>query len=186
MADLSSETSGVSGRYATALFELARDGDALDAVAGDLDQLDTALSESADLRDLVASPIYTRAQQGEAIGTIAKRMELSELTRHLLGLMAQKRRLFVLSGVIRGYRALLADLRGEVTAEVTSATKLTDAQTGKLQAELKKSVGKDVTLKQTVDETLIGGLIVKVGSRMIDTSIRARLAALQNNLKEVG
>lgn len=186
MANSASLVSGIAGRYATALFELAEEANNLDGVLNDMLALDAALTESADLRALVSSPIYTREQQGAAMATVAEKMELDGLTRSILGLMATKRRLFALIGVIAGYRALLADKRGEVTAEVTSASALTKAQTEALAKKLKASVGKDVTLNVAVDDTLIGGLIVKVGSRMIDTSIRAKLSNLQNAMKEVG
>jgi F-type H+-transporting ATPase subunit delta len=186
VANSASLVSGIAGRYATALFELADEAKNLDGVEKDMVALDAALNESADLRALVSSPIYSRAQQAAAMASIGEKMGLDGLTRNILGLMASKRRLFTLSGVIAGYRTLLADKRGEVTAEVTSATALTDAQVAALSKKLKASVGKDVTLKTAVDESLIGGLIVKVGSRMIDTSIRAKLSKLQNAMKEVG
>jgi F-type H+-transporting ATPase subunit delta len=186
VAESASLVSGIAGRYATALFELAEEENALEAVEKDVLALEEALAESPELRTLVSSPIYSREQQGKAIAAVAEKMELGALTRNILGLMATKRRLFVLSGVISAFRGLLAEKRGEVTAEVTAATKLTDAQTEALSKKLKASVGKDVNLKVAVDETLIGGLIVKVGSRMIDTSIRAKLANLQNAMREVG
>jgi F-type H+-transporting ATPase subunit delta len=186
VANSASLVSGIAGRYATALFELADEANNLDGVLNDLAAIDDALAESADLRALVTSPIYSRAQQGAAMVAIGDKMGLSDLTRNILGLMATKRRLFTLPGVISGYRALLADKRGEVTAEVTSATALTEKQVAALSEKLKASVGKDVMLKMAVDAKLIGGLVVKVGSRMIDTSIRAKLSNLQNAMKEVG
>lgn len=186
MANSASLVSGIAGRYATALFELADEANDLDGVEKDMIALGEALDDSADLRDLVTSPVYSRSEQGAAMAAIAEKMELSQLTRNVLGLMATKRRLFVLDGMIDGYRALLAAKRGEVEAEVTSAAKLSDAQVKALSEKLKASVGKDVALKLSVDERLIGGMIVKVGSRMIDTSIRAKLSSLQNAMKEVG
>jgi F-type H+-transporting ATPase subunit delta len=179
-------TSGVAGRYATALFELAREGKALDQVEADVTALEAALAESADLRDMLASPVFTREDQGNAIAAIAAKMGLGPIVANTLGLMAQNRRLFVVPGVVAQLKALIAAERGEVTAEVRSAKPLTKAQSEALSAKLKASVGREVKLDVTVDESLIGGLVVKVGSRMIDTSIRAKLARLQNVMREVG
>jgi F-type H+-transporting ATPase subunit delta len=176
----------VAGRYATALFEIARDGRALDKVEADIGALGEALATSADLRNVIASPVYSREDQGKAVKALADRMGLGPEVANTLGLMARNRRLFVLPGLIAQLKALIADHRGEVTAEVTTARPLSDAQLAELAGTLKKNVGKDVSLKVTLDESLIGGLVVKVGSRMIDTSVRSRLAALQNVMKEVG
>lgn len=186
MSDTGSLTSGISGRYATALFELAKDAGQIDGVEADLNALSAALGESDDLRALISSPIYSRAQQGDAIRAIAEKMGLSDLMRNTLGLMAAKRRLFALPSMITAMQALIARERGEVTAEVTAAKALTDEQTAALSATLKESVGQNVVIKTSIDESLIGGLVVKVGSRMIDTSIRAKLNKLQNAMKEVG
>ena len=141
---------------------------------------------SADFRAILASPVHTREEQGKAIAAIAAAMGLGTTITNTLGLMAQNRRLFVVPGLIAQVKALIAAERGEVTAEVTSAKPLTKGQAEELAATLKKTVGKDVKIDATVDESLIGGLVVKVGSRMIDTSIRAKLANLQNMMKEVG
>ena len=179
-------TSGVAGRYATALFELAKDAGQLDGLEGDVDALSAALGDSADLRDLISSPIYTRDQQGAAMDAVASKMGLSDLTTNTVKLMATKRRLFVVPQMITAIKALIADDRGELTANVTAAKKLTAAQSKDLAAALKKAVGQDVKIETTVDESLIGGLVVKIGSRMIDTSVRAKLNKLQNAMKEVG
>lgn len=179
-------TSGVAGRYATALFEIARENGSIDKVEADISAVASALEASADLRNVIASPVYSREDQGAAVRTLATRMDLGVEVANTLGLMAANRRLFVLSKVIAQLRALVAQHRGEITAEVRSAAPLTGAQTAALAGRLKDTVGKDVTLDVTVDPALIGGLVVKVGSRMIDTSIRAKLAALQNVMKEVG
>jgi F-type H+-transporting ATPase subunit delta len=179
-------TSGVAGRYATALFELAKESKDIDKVESDVLALDGALAESADLRDMIASPVFTREDQSRAIAAIAAKMGLGSLVANTLGLMASNRRLFVLPGVVAQMKALIAADRGEVTAEVTSARPLSAEQTEALKQTLKASVGKDVKLDVTVDESLIGGLVVRVGSRMIDTSIRSKLAQLQNVMKEVG
>lgn len=186
MSEPASISSGIAARYATAVFELAREEKALPKLEKDVDALDAALADSADLRELISSPVYSRAQQAAAVGAIAKKMGLSELAASTLGLMAGNRRLFVLPQLITRLRALIAEEKGEVVAEVRSATKLTKAQTDKLVKTLKAKVGKDIKLQTTVDESLIGGLVVKVGSKMIDTSIRAKLTSLQNAMKEVG
>jgi len=179
-------SSGVAGRYATALFEIARDGKLLDEVERDLREVETIHANSADFREILASPVHTREEQGKAIAAIATAMGLGATVTSTLGLMAQNRRLFVVPALIAQVRALIAAERGEVTAEVTSAKPLTKAQAEELAATLKQTVGKDVKIAATVDETLIGGLVVKVGSRMVDTSIRTKLANLQNIMKEVG
>ncbi|EEW24676.1 F0F1 ATP synthase subunit delta [Rhodobacter ferrooxidans] len=186
MSEPASISSGIAARYATAVFDLAREEKALVALEGDIDALAAALAESADLRGLIASPLLSRDDQGRAIAAIAAKMGVSALTANTLALLAQKRRLFVLPQLIADVRARIAAEKGEVTAEVTTATALTAAQAEKLSASLKARVGKDVKLKTAVDESLIGGLVVKLGSTMIDTSIKAKLAALQNSMKEVG
>ena len=144
------------------------------------------MNESEDMRTLLHSPLYSREEQGAAITAIAQKMELSDTTGNVLGLLASKRRLFVLPQMVAVLQDRLAEERGEVTAEVTTAKALTKEQTDALAATLKAQVGKDVTIKETVDEGIIGGLIVKVGSKMIDTSIASKLNALQNTMKEVG
>ena len=186
MSEPASISTGIAARYAAALFDLAVEAKALPALERDIDAVDAALAASADLRDLIASPLYTREDQARAVAAVAAKMKLSPLVANTLALMAAKRRLFVLPQLVATVRARIADHKGEVTAEVTSATALTPAQAKELAATLKARVGKDVKLKTAVDETLIGGLVVKLGSTMIDTSIRSRLAALQNAMKEVG
>ena len=186
VSESASISSGIAARYATAVFELARDGDGLDRLGQDVDALDAALSESDDFRSLIRSPIYTRDDQGNAVAAIAAGMDLSGTMANALGLMASKRRLFVLPQLVIALRRLVADEKGEVTAEVRTATALTDGQRTRLAAALKASVRKDVKMNVAVDESLIGGLVVRVGSKMIDTSIASRLAALQNTMNEVG
>jgi F-type H+-transporting ATPase subunit delta len=186
VSEPASISTGIAKRYATAVFELAKEADNVKAVETDLTALHDAMTASDDFRDLIQSPIYTRAQQAGAITAIAQKMKLSDVMSHTLSLMAQKRRLFVLPQLVQTLRAIIADDKGEVTAQVTSAKALTKTQIDRLAASLNKTTGKTVTLHQTVDETLIGGLIVKVGSKMIDTSIRAKLNSLQNVMKEVG
>ncbi|MEO0388186.1 MAG: F0F1 ATP synthase subunit delta [Pseudomonadota bacterium] len=186
MSESTSLTSGISGRYATALFDLAKSEGALDALERDLAALKAALGDSADLRDLIASPIYSRAEQGAAIAALSDAMGLGALTKNTLGLMAGKRRLFAVPKMIDMIMALIARDRGEVTAEVIAARPLTDAQSAALAAALKAAMGQDVKIETEVDADLIGGLVVKVGSRMVDTSIRAKLNNMQNAMKEVG
>ena len=186
MSGSASLTSGVAGRYATALFEIARDGKLLDEIERDIAEIEDAHRTSADFRKLLASPIHSREEQGRAIAALAAAMGLGPTLTNTLGLMAKNRRLFVVPGLIEQVKALIAAERGEVTAEVTSAKPLTKAQADELAATLKQSVGKDVRIEAKVDESLIGGLVVKVGSRMIDSSIRTKLANLQNIMKEVG
>ena len=186
MSETAGISTGIAERYATAVFDLAKEGKAVKALETDVGALETAINESADLRTLLTSPLYSREEQAAAINAVAKKMELSPTTANVLSLLASKRRLFVLPHLVRVLQDMLADARGEVTADVTTAKALTKAQTEKLAKTLSGQVGKSVTIKETVDESIIGGLIVKVGSKMIDTSIASKLNALQNTMKEVG
>jgi F-type H+-transporting ATPase subunit delta len=186
VSEPASISTGIAARYATAIFELAKEDKALATLEADIDALDAALKESHDFRELIASPVYSREQQATAVTAIAKKAGLSQIVTNTLALMAGNRRLFVLPQLVRELRDRIAAEKGEVTAEVTAAKALTKAQEDKLAKTLKASVGKDVKISMAVDESLIGGLVVKVGSRMIDTSIRSKLAALQNSMKEVG
>ena len=186
MSETASTSSGIASRYATAVFELAKEANKLAAVETDVATLQAALDDSADFREMMSSPIYTRDQQVAAMGAIAAKMGLSEIVASTLGLMAQKRRLFVLPQLVAAVAERIATEKGEVTAEVVSAKKLTKAQETKLAAELKASVGKDVKIQASVDEALIGGLVIKLGSVMIDSSIASKLSNLQNAMKEVG
>ncbi|MEM7684821.1 MAG: F0F1 ATP synthase subunit delta [Pseudomonadota bacterium] len=179
-------TAGAAGRYATALFELASEAGSLDQTEADLKALGAAIKDSADLGSLMRDPIYTREQQGNAMGAIAAKMGLSPLVQNVIGLMASKRRLFAVPALISVFEALMADHRGEITAEVTAARPLSDTQANALIEQIKGAIGREVKLNVNVDEAIIGGLVVKVGSRMIDSSIRSRLANLQNAMKEVG
>jgi F-type H+-transporting ATPase subunit delta len=186
VSEPASISTGIAARYATAMFDLASDAKALPALEADIEALEGALDTSADLRDLIHSPIYSRDETAAAIGGVADAMKLHDITGNTLRLMAAKRRLFVMPALLAALRAKIADHKGEVTAEVTSAKALTKTQMDKLTKSLNAQVGKTVKLKATVDERIIGGLIVKVGSKMIDTSIRSKLNALQNSMKEVG
>jgi len=168
------------------MFDLASETGSLGALEADTAALEGALADSADLRDLIQSPIYSREPTEAAIGGVASAMGLDAITANTLRLMAQKRRLFVLPALLAELRSRIADHKGEVTVDVVTAKPLAGAHAKRLVAVLKKAVGKEVTLNATVDESLIGGLVVKVGSKMIDTSIRSKLNALQNSMKEVG
>ncbi len=186
MSESASISLGIAARYAQALFELAKEEGGLKALEADADAMGAALKESDDLQAMIASPVIGRTEQGAAIAAVAAKIGLSTNFANTLALMAAKRRLFVLPQLVADLQRRIADEKGEVTAEVTSATALSAAQSKKLIATLKASSGKDVKLNATVDVSLIGGLIVKLGSVMIDTSIKAKLASLQNAMKEVG
>lgn len=186
MSQSASISSGIAQRYATAAFDLAREAGALASLDADIDTLQAALDGSADLRAAIASPVIARDEMGAAVTALAQALGLSDTMRGTLGLMAANRRLFALPQLLAELRRLSAEARGEVTAEVVSASVLTKAQADRLAAAIQSKIGKVVKLNVAVDEALIGGLIVKVGSTMIDTSIRSKLAALQNSMKEVG
>ncbi len=186
MSESASASSGIAARYATAVFDLAKDGGGLDRLERDVDALDAALSGSGDFRRLTRSPVCSRDDQGNAVAAIAARMDLSGTMANALGLMASKRRLFVLPQLLAALRRLIADERGEARAEVRAAAALSDEQRTRLAAALRASVGKDVKMSVAVDGSLIGGLVVRVGSKMIDTSVASRLAALRNTMNEVG
>ncbi len=186
MSESSSMSTGIATRYGSAVFALAKDGKALDALERDIVTLEGALNDSEDFRALIHSPIYSRDEQGRAVAALADKMGLSDIVANTLKLMSSKRRLFVLPNLMAVLRDMISDEKGEVTAEVKTARALSDAQHKKLAKTLKSSVGKDVKMNVTVDESLIGGLIVRVGSKMIDSSVASKLAALQNTMKEVG
>ncbi|MFK7763277.1 MAG: F0F1 ATP synthase subunit delta [Roseobacter sp.] len=186
MSESASISASIAERYATAVYEIAKDENAVPALEEDINVLLSALSDSKDFAALISSPIYTRDEQATAISALSSKMGLGTTTTSTLSLMAQKRRLFVLPQLLFTLRMIIADDKGEVTADVVSAKALTKSQSEKLAKTLKASTGKTITLNATVDESLIGGLVVKVGSRMIDTSIRSKLNSLQNAMKEVG
>ncbi len=178
--------SGMPGRYATALFELAAEADSIDAVGNDLNAFQDLLDQSDDLRRLVSSPVFGADEQRGAIDAILARAGIGGLAANFIRLAAANRRLFAISAMISAYRALVADARGEITAEVTSAEKLTAAQVTKLKSSLKAIVGRDVQLASKTDASILGGLIVKVGSRMVDSSLRTKLQNLKTSMKGVG
>ncbi|WP_197729509.1 MULTISPECIES: F0F1 ATP synthase subunit delta [Rhizobium] len=186
VADTSQLTSGVAERYASSLFELALEQGAVDSVTADLDRFQAMLDESADLKRFVASPVFSAEDQLKAIVAISEKAGISGFFANFLKVVARNRRLFALPGMIKALRIIAANHRGEISAEVTSAHALSQAQETELKVALKSVTGKDVTIAVTVDPSILGGLIVKVGSRQIDTSLRTKLSTLKLALKEVG
>ncbi len=174
---------GVAGRYALALLELAEEQGSLDPVADDLRDIRTMIAESDDLRRLLRSPLFGRAQQESAIGAVLEKAGIGELTRKFVLVVAHNRRLFALADMIEAYLAELARKRGEVTAKVTSARPLNDEQTKALTEALRRAVGSKVTVESAVDADLLGGLVVRVGSRMVDASLKTKLMKLQQAMK---
>lgn len=176
----------MAGRYAAALFDLAKDANQIPAVEAGLAQFQKLYDESADLRSLVRSPVISSEDQARALGAVLDKAGIGGLAANFFKLIAANRRLFAAPDMIKGFNALAAKARGEVTAEVTSAVALNDAQTAELKKTLKETVGKDVTLKTSIDPSLLGGLIVKVGSRMIDSSLKTKLLNLKTTLSGAG
>ena len=179
-------SSGVAGRYATALFELALEQQALDQVAADLNRFNEALDAFDDLLRLVKSPVFSADEQGRALAAILKELKIEGLTRNFLLLVAKNRRLFATPDMTRAFRAMFARHRGKMSATVTAAAKLTESQVTALRQALKAALGKEIMLEERVDAGLLGGLVVKVGSRMVDTSLRTKLNSLKVAMKEVG
>jgi F-type H+-transporting ATPase subunit delta len=179
VASNDSHTTGLAGRYATAVFELALEERALDALARDLVQLRVALETSEDLLSLVLSPVLTREEQSKGLEAVLESAAAHPLTRKLVLLLAHKRRLFALHDVIRVFENLVARHRGEIAATVTSARPLNDSETAELKRILKEKLGREPQLTAQVDPKLLGGLVLKVGSRMIDSSLRAKLDGLR-------
>jgi F-type H+-transporting ATPase subunit delta len=174
----------MAGRYATALFELALEGSAIDAVNGDLARFDAMVAESADLARLVRSPVFGAEEQLSALNAVLAKAAIGGLAAQFLKVVASNRRLFAARDIVRGFRKLVAEHKGEVTAEVTVAEPLKDEHAAALKSALKASSGKDVDLDIKVDPAIIGGLVVKLGSRMVDTSLRTRLNAIKHAMKE--
>jgi F-type H+-transporting ATPase subunit delta len=185
---VAAEAKGVSGlaeRYALALFDLADECKALDQVADDLRGLRGLLRDSAALARLIRSPVLSRAEQAKAIAAVAQAAGLSPLTRNFLGLLAQNRRLFALPEMIQSFLRQLAERRGEVTARVRAAQPLSAEQHAAIDERLRKAVGRKVAIDVEVDPSLLGGLVIKVGSRMIDASLKSKLHRLQLQMKGV-
>jgi len=174
----------MAGRYATALFELARDGNAIDAVKADLDRFDTLIAESADLMRLVRSPVFSADEQSQALSAVLQRAGIGGLAANFLKLVTANRRLFAVRDMNKAYRELVAEHKGEATAEVTVAEPLKDEHAAALKSALHAVSGKDVDLDVKVDPAIIGGLVVKLGSRMVDSSLRTKLNAIRHAMKE--
>ncbi len=173
----------LAGRYAIALFELARDAKQIEAVGASLATLRGAIDESEDLRTLIGSPMVARDEQASALGAVVGSLELDQLTGNFVGVLAQNRRLAQLPNVIRAFNLLAARHRGEITAEVTSARPLDDDQVDAIKQHLRSRVGRDIAVDLSVDPAILGGLVVKVGSQMIDSSIRTKLNTLAHAMK---
>ncbi|TPL47399.1 F0F1 ATP synthase subunit delta [Mesorhizobium sp. B2-4-6] len=186
MAQSSSPISAVAERYAGSLFELALQDNSVAKVEADLGSFEAMLNDSDDLSRLINSPVFSSEDQAKAIAAIADKAKIAGLVGNFLRVVAKNRRLFAVPGMIKAFRRIAADHRGETSAEVTSAHALTAAQQTELKAALKGIAGKDVAIAMTVDPSLLGGLIVKMGSRQIDTSLKTKLNSLKLALKEVG
>jgi F-type H+-transporting ATPase subunit delta len=182
----SSGATGLAGRYATALFELAEYDKQLDEVANDLQQLGAMIDDSEDFARLIKSPVITRDDQIKALDAIGDAAGFSVLTKNFVGVVAENRRSFALAGMIKAYLTLLAESRGEVNAEVVSAKALSDAQLAGIEDALKQAIGSKVQVDQRVDETLLGGLVVRVGSRMVDNSLKTKLQKMRLAMKGIG
>lgn len=186
---MAAESTGISGlaeRYAAALFELADERHALDAVAGDMRELRAMLHASGDLMRLVRSPVLSRADQGKAMAVLAEDAKLSKLSADFIAIVARNRRLFAVPAMIDAYLSKLAERRGEITAEIVAAQQLSKAQEDALGEQLRRVVGGRVTLDVRVDPSLLGGMIVKIGSRMVDGSLKGQLQRLQLSMRGIG
>jgi F-type H+-transporting ATPase subunit delta len=177
--------SGMAGRYATALFELARDEKAIDAVKANLDRFDGLLDESHDLMRLVRSPVFSADQQAKALTAVLARAGIDGLAAKFLQVVAANRRLFAVRAIAKDFRALVARHKGETTADVTLAEKPNDQQLAAIRDALRAVTGKDVQVDLKIDPSIIGGLVVKVGSRMVDSSLRTKLKSIKHTMKEV-
>jgi len=177
--------SGVAGRYATALFELARDAGAIDAVKADLDRFGALIAESDDLKRLVRSPVFASEDQERAVAALLDKAGIGGLAGNFVKTVAANRRLFAIEAIIRAYEALVAAEKGEVVAEVTVAQPLSDAHAVTLKEALDALTGKDVKLAVEVDASLLGGLKVKIGSKLVDASLKTKLNSIRYAMKEV-
>jgi len=174
----------MAGRYATALFELALEANAVEAVKADLDRFDALVAESADLNRLVRSPVFSAEEQVQALSVVLDRVGISGLAANFFKLVAANRRLFAVRDMIKAFRALIAQHKGEATAAVTVAEPLKDQHVDALRAALKSVTGKDVDLDIKIDPAILGGLVVKLGSRMVDSSLRTKLDGIKHAMKE--
>lgn len=178
--------SGVAERYAGSLHELAAQANSVAKVESDLTRFEALIEGSDDLRRLIESPVFSSDDQLKAITAIADKAKITGLTGNFLRVVARNRRLFAIPGMIAAFRRIASEARGEVVADVISAHELTAAQKAELKAALKSVAGKDVAINLTLDPSLLGGMVVKMGSRQIDTSLKTKLASLKLALKEVG
>jgi F-type H+-transporting ATPase subunit delta len=183
LASDNSHIAGLALRYANAVFELASEAGAIDAVAADFLQLKAMLKNSPELTRLVRSPLFSRDDQARGMQAVLAKAGTSDLTRRLVLLLAEKRRLFALTDIIRAFEQLLAGHRGEVAAEITSARELSPEETAELRGVLKDKLGREPKLTAHVDPKLLGGLVLKLGSRMIDSSLRSKLDGLRAAMK---
>jgi F-type H+-transporting ATPase subunit delta len=174
----------MAGRYATALFELALETNAIEPVKTELDRFDALVADSADLTRLVRSPVFSTEEQLQALSAVLDRMGIRGIAANFLKLAASNRRLFAVRDMIKAFRALVARHKGEATAEVTVAEPLKDQHVEALRAALKSVSGKDVDLDVKVDPAVLGGLVIKLGSRMVDSSLRTKLNAIKHAMKE--
>jgi F-type H+-transporting ATPase subunit delta len=174
----------MAGRYATALFDLAREAHAIDAVKGDLDRFDALAAESADLTRLVRSPVFSEEEQLRALSAVLEHASIGGLAANFLKLVTSNRRLFAVRDMIKAFRELVAQHRGEATAEVTVAEQLKNEHIQALREALRSVSGKHVDLDIKVEPAILGGLVVKLGSRMVDTSLRTKLNAIKHAMKE--
>lgn len=186
MAQTSSPISAVAERYASSLFELALEDKSIARVEAALASFEAMLAGSADLRRLIESPVFAADEQERAVSAILGKAKIDGLAGNFLRVVARNRRLFAVPGMIQAFRRIAAEHRGEVSADVTAAHALTAAQQNELKAALRSVAGKDVVINVTVDPSLLGGLVVRMGSRQIDTSLKTKLNSLKLALKEVG
>lgn len=174
----------MAGRYATALFALAREANAVDAVKADLDRFAALIAESPDLLRLIRSPVFSADEQSQALSAVLRRAGIGGLAEKFLKLVTANRRLFAVRDMLKAFRELVADQKGEATAEVTVAEALKDDHVAALKSALKAVSGKDVDLHVKIEPAILGGLVVKLGSRMVDTSLRTKLNAIRQAMKE--
>ena len=186
MASKASESTSLYRRYALALYELAENENTLDAVAGELAQVSAMIDESADLSRMIRSPVISRDDQQRAMSAVLEKVGIGDLTRRFIGLVGKNGRLFALPGIIGAFQKLLADQRGETAAEVVSAKPLTKAQMQGLESALKSITGSSVAVSTRVDTDLLGGLVIKLGSRMVDSSLKTKLNRLSMAMKGIG
>ncbi len=186
MAGENPTVSGVAGRYATALFELAKDERSVDVVKADLDRFDAMVAQSADLARLVRSPVFSAEEQLKALSAVLDAAGLIGTAAKFLKVLTVNRRLFAVRDVVKAFAVLVANFKGETAADVTVAEPLSDKNLDALKTALKSVTGQDVSLNVKIDPAIIGGLIVKVGSRMVDSSLRTKLNSIKNAMKEAG